>query len=75
MNKDVLYELVSYAWPGRDRGPAYPNWLKMMKTVALQLGWGVCYRCLGSGEVSVNSTWRSKDCCIECYGIGKRKIE
>jgi len=69
--EEVIRELVSYAWPGRDRGPAHPDWIALMKKTANLMGWDVCTKCNGKGEVPVKSDYRSKDCCPRCYAIGK----
>ena len=75
IQKELIDKLISYAWPGRDRGPAHPDWLKMMKAVAEYMEWEVCSKCKGEGKVGVNSAYRTRDCCTMCYGIGKVKSE
>lgn len=68
---DIISELVSYAWPGRDRGPAYSSWIAIMKKTADLMGWATCSKCDGTGEVPVVSEYRTMDCCGRCYGVGK----
>lgn len=70
MSKELIKDLVFYAWPEISRGPASRSWIRVMRKAAKELGWDVCTRCDGEGEHPVVSTYRSKDCCYLCRGIG-----
>ena len=73
--KQLIEELVTYAWPEISRGPASKDWIEIMKKAAIILNWKWCPNCKGECMVDVISDYRKRDICATCYAIGKIRLD